>query len=70
MITQTTDLSQDTRLLNADQVAAILGVKTTTVYDMARKRRIPSIVLGTRIMRFDENEIRKFINRHTIKPIN
>lgn len=70
MITQTTDISQDTRLLNAEQVAAILGVKPWTVYDMARKRRIPSIVLGTKIVRFDEREIRKFINRHTITPLN
>lgn len=70
MISTTTDLHQDTRLLNAAQVAEILGVTPWTVYDMAKKRRIPSIVLGTKIVRFDENEVRKFINRHTIKPIN
>lgn len=58
-----------TELLNARQVAEILGVTPWTVYDLAYKRRIPYVKLGVKMMRFDINEIKKFINRQTVKPI-
>jgi excisionase family DNA binding protein len=34
------------RLLTADQVAALLGVPTSWVYEQSRKGRIPTVTLG------------------------
>ena len=52
-----------TRLLNADQVAELLSVKRTWVYQAARDGRIASIRLG-RYVRFRAEDVEQAIAEH------
>jgi len=50
-------------LLTATQVAKILQVSTAHVYVLAKRGRLPSVQFG-RVVRFDEDEIDTFIQKH------
>ena len=53
-------------LLTVDQVARVLKVSRSWVYSKTRKRgsgRLPHIKLG-KYVRFDEHEVRAFLQRH------
>lgn len=39
-------------LLNADEVAKIIGVAKSTVYGLAREKKIPSVSISKKIVRF------------------
>jgi excisionase family DNA binding protein len=56
------------RLLNAEEAARYLGLKTDTVYKKARLRELPSVRVG-RALRFDVNELDRFVEQHSIKTI-
>ena len=49
------------RLLNVDEVAAILKVAKGTVYHMASEGRLPCVRLSARCLRFRESEIWQYI---------
>jgi excisionase family DNA binding protein len=49
------------KLLNANQVASILQVSTARVYELVRRKAIPSLTLGERQIRFDEAALRQWI---------
>lgn len=51
------------RLLTASEVANILRVSTARVYELARRKSIPSVTLGQRQVRFDETALLDWINR-------
>ena len=51
------------RLLTASEVANILRVSTARVYELARRKCIPSVTLGQRQVRFDETALLDWINR-------
>ncbi len=51
------------KLLKADEVANILRVSRTRVYELARTNCIPSITLGLRQVRFDEDSLQDWITR-------
>jgi excisionase family DNA binding protein len=51
------------KLLTASEVASILKVSKARVYELARTRAIPSITLGLRQIRFDEDSLRDWIGR-------
>jgi excisionase family DNA binding protein len=51
------------KLLTASEVASILKVSKARVYELARTRAIPSITLGLRQIRFDEDSLRNWIRR-------
>ena len=51
------------KLLTASEVASILKVSKARVYELARTRAIPSITLGLRQIRFDEDCLRDWISR-------
>ena len=49
-------------LLEADQVAKILGVDTAYVYSQARAGKIPSIKLG-KYRKFSPSQLKKWLDR-------
>jgi excisionase family DNA binding protein len=50
------------KLLDADEVAELLGVDKKYVYAMARKKQIPSIRVGDRYVKFSPSQLRKFFD--------
>jgi len=50
------------RLLKVAEAAAILGVKPSTLYDWAYQRRIPSVKLFDKALRFKQSDLEKLIN--------
>lgn len=56
------------KLLTASEVASILKVSKARVYELARTRAIPSITLGLRQIRFDEDSLREWISRSNSLP--
>ena len=57
------------RLLTYDQAANMLGVKKDTIQRWAAERKMEVIRFSHTCVRIDENEIRRFIERHKIKPL-
>jgi len=51
------------RLLKPPEAAEMLGVATSTVYAWAYERRIPSVKLRGRVLRFRLNAIEKIIRQ-------
>jgi excisionase family DNA binding protein len=49
-------------LITADEVATILKVPTARVYELARSGTLPSVHLGARQIRFDEEALRAWID--------
>ena len=49
------------RLLNVDEVAAVLGLASGTVYHLVSQKRIPCVRLSARCLRFQESVIQDFI---------
>ena len=55
------------RLLTAAEVSQILRVPRSTVYELARNRRIPFLKVGRRIL-FDPELLRRWIAQQTVLP--
>jgi len=59
-----------TPLLTASQVAELLNIKKSTVYEAALKGRLPAISLWRNkrrtFLRFRRSDIEKFISEHTV----
>ena len=59
-------------LLTAIQVAELLNIKKSTVYEAALKGRLPAISLWKKkrrtFLRFRRSDIEKYIRDHTIGP--
>ncbi len=49
------------RLLTVQEVADFLRLKRQTIYVMVMRRQIPHLKLSTGVLRFDPDEIRKFL---------
>ena len=63
----TTTPSLDTRLLTAAEVSEILRVPRSTVYELARSRRIPFLKVGRRTM-FEPQLITEWIATQNVPP--
>jgi excisionase family DNA binding protein len=52
-------------LMRAEEVAGLLSIKTSTVYELSRRRRdpLPSVRIG-RSKRFDRRAIARWIEAH------
>ncbi len=60
------------RLLTARQAAETLGLQPSTLYAWAYERRIPTVKLMGRALRFRESEIEKLVKRSerpALKPL-
>jgi excisionase family DNA binding protein len=49
------------RLLAAEDVAAILGVRSTFVYALARRGELPAVRIGERYVRFRSEALERWI---------
>ena len=54
---------ENKKLLNADQVAHILGISRSKVYQMMRLREIPTITLGKNV-RVSRDDLENFISEN------
>ncbi len=61
------DTAPADRLLTADAVSRILRVPRSTVYELARNRRIPFLKVGRRTL-FDRELLRQRIAQQTVRP--
>lgn len=57
------------RLMSVKQAAEYTGLSPHTVYSMVSQRRIPHIKVG-RLVKFDIVLLQRWIDCHTVKPIN
>lgn len=55
-------------LMTADDVAALLRVPRSTVYELARTRRIPYLKIGRRTL-FEPASLREWIATRTVPPL-
>ena len=51
------------RLLNIDELSAILGVTKSTIYAWTSQNKIPHIKLGKKLLKFREDEIMAWIEK-------
>ena len=56
-----------TRLLTAGEVAEMLRVPRSTVYELARSRRIPFLKVGRRTL-FEPEVLTEWIRQQTVTP--
>lgn len=58
---------QGIRLLTVPEAAALLGVKTQTLYLWVSARRVPHRKIG-RLVRFTEADLEEFVNKQLRAP--
>jgi excisionase family DNA binding protein len=51
------------RLLTAKEISVVLNIPLQRVYELARLKILPTVVLGERQIRFDEDALREWIAR-------
>ena len=66
-MTADASLTTANRLLTAAEVSEILRVPRSTVYELARARRIPFLKVGRRTL-FDPEMLREWIARQNVPP--
>ena len=54
---------QKPRLLKADDIALMLGLKVQTVYTMARRGELEKVKLSRKCLRFRADDVERFIER-------
>lgn len=54
------------KLLSAKEVAEILGVEISTIYDWVYKKKIEHIKIG-KLLRFNPETLQNYINNHTMQ---
>jgi excisionase family DNA binding protein len=55
------------KILTAKQAAEMLNLNVFTVYKFSREKMIPSIRYGKRIIRFNADELEKWLQKNSIK---
>ena len=53
-------------ILTAKEVSEMLKINLFTLYSLTRRKVVPSIRIG-RLVRYDLESLRKFIEAHTVK---
>ena len=61
------ETARQERLLTVEEAATKLGVKRATLYEWARERRIPTVKLFGKALRFRESDLEKLI-RGSVRP--
>ncbi len=59
-------ITMNTKLLTKKDVAAMLQVSTRTIENLVRRRDLPVIRLGARLVRFEPEGIVKAVRNHTV----
>lgn len=57
-----------TKLISYKEAAARLDVPVTTLRVMVNRKRVPHIRLGTRMVKFDPDELTRWVNARRIAP--
>jgi excisionase family DNA binding protein len=52
---------QETRLLKADEIAVMLGLKVQTIYTMARRGELTKVKLSRKCLRFRVDDVQRYI---------
>lgn len=60
-------MEEDKRYLNVREACLYLSMSRWTLYDLAGKGEIPPIKIGRKLLRFDKNDINKFMEKKKIK---
>jgi excisionase family DNA binding protein len=55
------------RLIDVQTLSNLLSVKPKTIYDWVYRKYIPFVKIG-RLTRFDEHEVKKWLEDKRIKP--
>jgi len=55
------------RLLDVNEAAEYLGISAKTLYNWVSQRKVPFFKVGN-MVRFDLQELDRFIKEHTIQP--
>ena len=58
-----TEQQQKSRLLTAEDIAAMLSLKVQTVYTMARRGDFEKVKLSRKCLRFRADDVERFIQR-------
>jgi excisionase family DNA binding protein len=56
---------QKQRLLKAEEIASMLGLKVQTIYTMARRGELEKVKLSRKCLRFRADDVERFIERRT-----
>ena len=56
------------KMLNYSEASNLIGVPIGTLYAWVSQKRIPHVRLGRRLVRFREQEIHEWIERHRVAP--
>jgi excisionase family DNA binding protein len=54
---------QENRLLRAEDIAVMLGLKVQTIYTMARRGDLEKVKLSRKCLRFRADDVERFIRR-------
>jgi excisionase family DNA binding protein len=54
-----------TRLITAEEIATMLGLKVQTIYTMARRGEFEKVKLSRKCVRFRADDVERFIKRKT-----
>ena len=57
------------RLLTLPEAAAYLGLSKLTLYEWVSMRKIEYVKVG-RLVKFDQRQLERWIEKHTIKALN
>ncbi len=57
------------RLLTISEAAAYLGLSKLTLYEWVSQRKIEYVKVG-RLVKFDQRQLERWIEKHTIKALN
>jgi excisionase family DNA binding protein len=60
-------LSSMEKLLNKEEVMAMLGIARSTLYCWISQRKIPHVKVG-RLLRFKETDIHQWLNDRIVRP--
>jgi len=55
-----------TRLLPYPEAAHLLGLKKSTLYALVSRKQVPHIRLGPRLVRFDESELKAWVDARRV----
>lgn len=50
------------------EAAEFLGMKLGSLYALVHQQRIPHIRLGSRLVRFDRDELVRWMREHAVQP--
>jgi len=57
------------RLLDIDEASEYLGITKNTLYGMTSQRRIPFVKIGGKMLRFDVQDLDRWIEKKKIVPL-